>query len=71
MKKVTHVIRTISVYIVDSNKFVYSNKQCRIGFGTCTQVHEDGDNSLRPRTLGELALHPTGNERGALPSEPR
>ena len=28
------------------------------------QVHEEGDNSLRQRTSGAIALWPTGNEQG-------
>jgi len=28
------------------------------------QTHEAHDNSLAPRTIGALVLHPTGNEHG-------
>jgi hypothetical protein len=30
------------------------NKHCRIAFGTCVQVHEEGDNLIQPRTSGEM-----------------
>ena len=39
-------------------------KHCKIGFGTYIQENEEGDNSLRPRTSGALALRPTGDEKG-------
>jgi len=32
------------------------HKHCKIGFGTYAQVHEEGDNSLRQRTSGAIAL---------------
>ena len=40
------------------------NKHCRLEFGEYVQTHEEHDNSLNPRTIGALALHPTGNIQG-------
>jgi len=37
------------------------NKHCQIEFGECTQVHEEHNNSMAPRTKGAIALCPTGN----------
>ena len=40
------------------------NRHCRLGFGEYVQTHEEHDNSLNPRTIGALALRPTGNAQG-------
>jgi len=40
------------------------NKYCKIAFGKYVQIHEEGDNTLSPRTLGAIALQPTGNDQG-------
>jgi len=37
------------------------NKHCTLQFGTYVQVHEPHDNSLMPRTVGSIALTPSGN----------
>ena len=41
------------------------NKHCRIEFGAYAQVHEDHDNSMATRTVGAIALRPTGNDQGS------
>ena len=40
------------------------NRHCRLEFGEYLQTHEEHDNSLNPRTIGALALRPTGNVQG-------
>ena len=40
------------------------NRHCQLEFGEYMQTHEEHDNSLNPRTIGALALHPTGNVQG-------
>ena len=40
------------------------HRHCRLEFGEYVQTHEEHDNSLNPRTIGALALHPTGNVQG-------
>ena len=40
------------------------NRHCRLEFGEYVQTHEEHDNSLNPRTIGALALRPTGNAQG-------
>jgi hypothetical protein len=37
---------------------------CRIEYGQYVQTHEEHDNSIQSRTIGALALRPTGNIQG-------
>ena len=46
--------------IIRGQKLDY-NRHCRFQFGEYVQTHEQHDNSMNPRTVGALALHPTGN----------
>jgi hypothetical protein len=39
-------------------------KHCRVEFGQYVQTHEKHDKSMARRTIGALALHPTGNQQG-------
>ena len=41
-------------------------RHCRFQFGEYTQTHEEHDNSMNPRTVGALALHPVGNGQGSF-----
>ena len=34
---------------------------CHFQFGEYVQTHEEDDNSMSPRTVGALALYPSGN----------
>jgi len=34
---------------------------CRIEFSTYVQTDEEHDNSMRPRTIEAITLHPSGN----------
>ena len=40
------------------------HKHCRYEFGEYVQTHEEHDNSLISRTVGAIALRPTGNQQG-------
>lgn len=40
------------------------NKHCKMEFGEYAQVHEEHDNSMSTRTVGALAMRPTGNSQG-------
>jgi hypothetical protein len=40
------------------------NKHCRIEYGQYVQTHEKHNNWMTPRTIGALALCPTGNLQG-------
>ncbi len=37
---------------------------CRIEYGQYVQTHEKHDNTMQARTVGALALRPTGNQQG-------
>ena len=37
---------------------------CQIEYGQYVQTHEQHDNSMESRTIGALALQPTGNRQG-------
>jgi hypothetical protein len=39
-------------------------RHCRFEFGKYVQTHEEHDSSMTPRTIGALALRPTGNAQG-------
>ena len=55
---------TISPRTLITGLAIDYHKHCKIGFGTYIQVHEEGDNSLRQRTSGAIALQPPGNDQG-------
>jgi len=58
------VYPTISPRTLITRLAIDYHKHCKIGFGTYVQVHEEGNNSLRQRTSGVIALRPTGNDQG-------
>ena len=41
------------------------NKHCRYEFRQYVQCHEQHDNTMAPRTVGAIALRPTGNRQGS------
>jgi Reverse transcriptase (RNA-dependent DNA polymerase)/Zinc knuckle len=41
------------------------NKHCKLEFGSYVQTHEEHDNSMVARTIGAIALRPTGNAQGS------
>ena len=40
------------------------NKHCQYEFGQYVQVHEPHNNTMQARTVGAIALRPTGNKQG-------
>ena len=40
------------------------NKHCEYEFGEYVQTHEEHDNTMAARTVGAIALRPTGNQQG-------
>jgi len=42
------------------------NKHCKYQFGEYMQTHEEHNNTMAPRAIGALALHPTGNVQGSF-----
>ena len=51
--------------MVTGQKLDYK-RHCRYQFGEYVQTHEQHDNSMDPRTVGALALRPTGNAQGSF-----
>ena len=51
--------------IVVGTNINYS-RHCKYQFGEYVQTHEEHNNSMMPRTIGALALHPTGNAQGSF-----
>ena len=43
---------------------VDAKKHCVVPFGAYVQTHEQHDNSMAPRTIGAIALRPSGNDQG-------
>eukprot|EP00178_Gracilaria_changii_P013526 TRINITY_DN381_c1_g1_i1.p1 TRINITY_DN381_c1_g1~~TRINITY_DN381_c1_g1_i1.p1 ORF type:complete len:1004 (-),score=118.29 TRINITY_DN381_c1_g1_i1:1292-3985(-) len=41
-----------------------ARKHCMVPFGAYVQTHEEHDNTLATRTIGAIALRPTGNTQG-------
>ena len=39
-------------------------KHCTLEYGAYAQVHEEHDNSMAARTVGAIAMRPTGNVQG-------
>jgi hypothetical protein len=39
-------------------------KHCKLEFGSYVQTHEQHDNSMATRTVGAIAMRPSGNEQG-------
>ena len=48
--------------IMTGRKTTYDN--CKLEFGTYVQTHEEHDNSMSVRTIGAIALRPSGNMQG-------
>lgn len=58
------VSSSISPRELVSGVAIDANKHCVIPFGAYVQTHEQHDNSMGSRTIGALALRPTGNVQG-------
>jgi hypothetical protein len=39
-------------------------KHCKLEYGTYVHAHEEHDNGMGPRTVGAIAMRPTGNAQG-------
>lgn len=55
---------TISPHTIITGQKLDYNCQCKFQFGEYVQTHEEHDNSMSPKTIGALALRPTGNAQG-------
>jgi Reverse transcriptase (RNA-dependent DNA polymerase)/Zinc knuckle len=49
--------------IIDGTNIDY-RRHCKLQFGEYVQTHEPHDNTMVPRTIGAIALRPTGNDQG-------
>jgi hypothetical protein len=58
------VSSTLSPREIGTGQTLDYNRHCHFEFGEYVQTHEAHDNSMAPRTVGALALHPTGNALG-------
>ena len=54
----------LSPHTIITGQTVDFNRHCKYEFGEYVQTHEQHDNSMAPRTIGALALRPTGNAQG-------
>jgi len=55
---------TLSPRNIVTGQSVDYKRHCRIETGAYVQTHEEHDNSMCPRTIGAIALRPTGNAQG-------
>ena len=60
----TGVSPTMSPRTIITGQLLDYHKHCRYEFGEYVQTHEEHDNSLLSRTVGAIALRPTGNQQG-------
>ncbi len=58
------ISQTLSPRTIVTGLHIDYNTHCRIEFGQYVQTHEKHDNSMASRTVGALALRPTGNQQG-------
>jgi hypothetical protein len=58
------VSQTLSPRTIVTGIGVDYNKHCRIEYGQYIQTHGKHDNTMKARTVGALALRPTGNQQG-------
>ena len=55
---------TLSPRTIVTGKTLDHNRHCQYEFGEYVQTHEEHDNTMLRRTVGALALRPTGNIQG-------
>ena len=58
------VSQTLSPKTIVTGLVIDYDKHCRIEYGQYVQTHEKHDNTMATRTIGALALRPTGNLQG-------
>ena len=58
------VSKTLSPRTLLSGQTWSYTTHCKLEFGDNVQTHEEHDNSMATRTIGAIALHPTGNTQG-------
>ena len=58
------ISQSLSPRTIVTGQTLCTNRQFKYDFGEYVQTHEHSDNSMTPRTIGALALRPTGNMQG-------
>jgi hypothetical protein len=58
------VSQTLSPRTIITGLHIDYTKHCRVAFGQYVQTHEKHNHSMEARTVGALALRPTGNAQG-------
>jgi hypothetical protein len=58
------VSQTLSPRTIVTSLGVNYTKHCRVEYGQYVQTHEKHDITMKARTVGALALRPTGNQQG-------
>jgi Reverse transcriptase (RNA-dependent DNA polymerase) len=56
---------TLSPRTIVTGQIVNHDQHCTYDFGEYVQTHEEHDNTMAPRTIGALAMRPTGNAQGS------
>jgi hypothetical protein len=54
---------TLSPRMIVTGQPIQYDRHCRFNFGEYVQTHEQHDNTMASRTVGALALRPTGNDQ--------
>eukprot|EP00957_Ditylum_brightwellii_P136668 10422235-Ditylum_brightwellii.AAC.3 len=54
----------MSPHTIMTGATVDFNKHCSLEYGTFVHTHESHTNDMAPRTVGAIALRPTGNLQG-------
>jgi hypothetical protein len=60
------VSHTLSPRTIVTGQTVDFNRHCTHQFGEYVQTHEEHNNSMASRTIGALAMRPTGNAQGSF-----
>ena len=58
------ISQTLSPREIVTRMSVDFTKHCKVEFGSYVQTHEHSDNSMNDRTIGAIALRPSGNAQG-------
>jgi len=59
------VSRSLSPRLIVTGNHINYVKHCKLEFGEYVQTHEEHNNTMDPRTIGAIALRPTGNAQGS------
>ena len=59
------ISKTLSPRTIVTGRVLNHDRHCQYEFGEYVQTHEEHDNSMTTRTIGALAMRPTGNNQGS------